>query len=568
MPDAQLIAHTEEQQSLPQSRLHGSWWRAWPLSMALVVYLLLSLWLAYTKTPWCDEGWFANPAYNLAFRGNLGSNVLEPSGFYLNAFLRGVQQRTYYVTPVHLVALAGWFRAFGASAFSARVYSICWGAITLPVLFYILRQLFPDRRVAALATLLTAMDFIFLWSTADARMEAPANALALCSLATYLHFREKDFLKAVLYSQVLGAAAVFTHPNAALVVLAMVLLAWRFDRKRVRTCDWRRLALAALPYLICGCLWGLYILQSPADFHAQFLANAAGHNSERFTKILHPDMAVLSEIDRHLGAYCIGGVWGQVMKNWMVLIPLLYIPAMIWFLLNSRRQEERQDIFATYTVAMILGITFLNGFKGYFYLIYVVPLYNTVFTLWLLRLWGRGAVVKCIAATVGLAFVGLQLAASVVHIRADEYHRDYEPAIRELAQDRIEGKSIVGTAALGFGLAFSGFKDDVRLGMYSGLSPDVVVVDRAYRMYAGFYATEEPAVFEHIEALLSKQYRLAAQHGSFWIFERVQPAADGNLVPWIDVAKIQKGEKELLAERLFRLIFSAGKMRDPEGSNL
>lgn len=550
------------------AKIMARWRWVAPLFAAIVIYLVLALWLAHTKAPWCDEGQYANSSYDLAFRGRMSTSVVEPSGYYLNAYFQGAQQRTYFNVPIQLVALAGWFRAFGASAFSARVYSICWGVITLPVLFYILQRLFPDRRVAALATLLTAMDFIFLWSTADARMEAAANALALCSLATYLHFRQEDFLRAILYSQVLGAAAVFTHPNAVLVVLATASLAWRFDRKRAQTCRWRGFVLAISPYMLFGFTWFLYILQSPADFRAQFLANAAGHNSERFTKILHPDVAVLSEIARHLGAYSIGGIWGQVMKNWMVIVPLLYIPAMIWFLLNSHRQDERQDIFATYTVAMVLGMTFLNGFKGDFYLIYVVPLYNTVLTLWLLRLWGQSISTRCIATTVALAFVALQLAISVAHIRADEYHRDYEPTVRELALDRMKGKSIVGTAALGFGLGFSGFKDDARLGMYSGLSPDVLVIDRAYRLYAGFYAAEEPGVFEHIEALISKRYKLAAQHGSFWIFERVRPEADGKIVPWVDTAKIEIGDKGKRAEQLFRLIFSTCKMRDPQGSSL
>ncbi len=53
------------------------------------VGLVLAGWIARTKAPWCDEGWFANPAYNLAFKGNLGSNVLEPSGHFLNAYLKG-----------------------------------------------------------------------------------------------------------------------------------------------------------------------------------------------------------------------------------------------------------------------------------------------------------------------------------------------------------------------------------------------------------------------------------------------------------------------------------------------
>ena len=136
-----------------------------PLLLAVFVYLALALSLAHTKAPWCDEGWFGNPAYNLAFRGNMGTSVLEPSGFHLNAYFRGIQQRTYLFPPNHLAALGAWFRLFGASVMTMRAYSICWGALSLVVLFYLLTHFFPDRRVAVAGTLLTAINFIFLWST-------------------------------------------------------------------------------------------------------------------------------------------------------------------------------------------------------------------------------------------------------------------------------------------------------------------------------------------------------------------------------------------------------------------
>jgi len=516
--------------------MSSRWWLAGVLLLAILIYVVLAVWVAYTKAPWCDEGQYANSSYDLAFRGRLSTSVVEPSGYYLNAYFRGAQQRTYFNVPFQLVALAGWFRVFGASSFSARIYSICWGAITLPVLFYILRRLFSDQRVAALGTLLTGMDFVFLWSTADARMEAAANALALCSLAAYLHFREKDFQKAVVSSQVLGACAVFTHPNAALVVLAMTIIGWRYDRNRLRLHGWRYLVLAAAPYLLFGVLWSFYIFQSPGDFAAQFLAQAAGHNAERFRTLVEPYDAIQKEIHRHLAAYADSGLWGGAKEGWMGLIPLLYLPAMIWFLWNWRRHEAPVRMFLEYTVVMLLGMTFLNGFKGYFYLIYLVPVYNAVFAVWLssFRRWGLEG--RCLAVTIGVIFASLQLSTSIVHIRADEYHRDYEPAIRELARDRTEGKSILGTAALGFGMGFSGFKDDARLGMYSGLSPDVVVIDRAYRTYSGFYRNEEPAVFQHTVTMLSTNYRLTAQYGSFWIFERDHPGLGGK--PWIDAQRM------------------------------
>lgn len=549
-------------------KTQNRWWWAPPLLVAVTIYLVLALWLARTKAPWCDEGQYANSSYSLAFHGRLASNVIEPSGIFFNNYFKGIQRRTYIAVPNQLIGLAAWFRLFGFSAFSARCYSICFGVLTLVALFYVLQRSFIDRRVAVIGTLFTSIDFIFLWSTADARMDAAANALALCSVAAYLYFRQRNLPKGILVSQCLAAAAVFTHPNSALVVLVTALLAWRFDGHRIRTCLWPVLVRATAPYLIFGCAWSLYIFRSPSDFRAQFFATVAGYHSERLTKILHPDVAMIGEIDRHFGAYCVSGLWGGVMGDWMVLIPLLYVPALIWVVLSSKRQEERLAIFTNYTVAMILGITFLNGFKGYFYLIYVLPLYNAVLAAWLLRLWRLGPSLRLLAVSLTATFVALQLSVSVLHIRADEYHRDYLPAVRELARDQAAGKSIVGTAALGFGLDYSGFKDDVRLGMYSGLNPDVIVMDRSYRLFASYFDGDEGQVFDRIVELLSSKYRVAAQYGSFWIFERVPVVSGKPAPPWLNVEPIKALKKGERSRPFFHLIFDTARLKDLRESTL
>lgn len=523
----------------------------------MAVYLVLAFGLASTKAPWCDEAWFVNPAYDLAFHGRMSSNVLEPSGHYLNAYLRGVQERTYIFPPNHLVALAGWFRIFGFSALVTRAYSICWSALALVAMFYVLLRLFPDHRVARLATLLTAIEFIFLWSTADGRPEAIANSLAICSVAVYLHFREENLGKAILTSQLLAAAGVFAHLNALLIVFSLAGMAWYLDRKRFQL---RYLAFASAPYIFFAGLWSLYILQKPSDFVAQFFPQAG--YSERWKGFLRPDFAIGTEIDRHLSAYCLDGLWPGVMNGWMVIVPFLYLSAVVWFWRSRRKLEPSQRAFLVFTIVLICGMTFLNGFKGYFYLIYVVPIYVAIFAAWLLDLWARSRAAKLVAASMAMAFVIVQLSTSIQHIRADEYHRDYVPLIDDLAHYRSDGKTIVGTAALGFGLNFRGFKDDIREGTYSGLRPDVLVIDRSYRKFAGMFETNEPPVFAHIVKMLSTNYRLAAQHGSFWILERVHPADNGKLKPWIDTKEIETVEKGKRAEYLFKVLSSKGKVQE------
>src|SRR6202044_1717056 len=98
-----------------------------------------------------------------------------------------------------------------------------------------------------------------------------------------------------------------------------------------------------------------------------------------------------------------------VMKGWMVLIPFLYLPAVVWYLARLRRHPETVRMFLTYAVSLVLGMTFLNGFKAQYYLIYVVPIYNAVLAAWLLSLWGRDKLAKSVAATIGVAFITVQL---------------------------------------------------------------------------------------------------------------------------------------------------------------
>jgi hypothetical protein len=542
--------------------MNGRWWKCVPW-LALVLFLVLSSWLAFTKAPWCDEGWWVNPAHDLAFHGRMGMSVVEPTGQFINANLRGIQQRTYTFPPNHFVALAGWLRFFGFSAFSARAYSICWSAVSLGAMFYVLLQLFPDRRVAQLAALLISMEFVFLWSSADGRPDAMANCLVICSVAAYLRLREANLGLAILASQTLAAAGVFAHLNALVVLPAFAGMVWYLDSSRLK---WRYLLPAAGPYIFFAGLWSLYILQKPGDFAAQFFPQAGW--SERWKGFLRPDLAIGTELDRHLAAYCIDDLWSGVMNGWAVIVPLLYFSALIWFLRVKRRLQKTERAFLIFTIVLLCGMTFLNGFKGYFYLIYIVPTYAAVLAAWLLNLWSRSAGGKWAAAVIGIVFALLQLTTSIQHIRADEYHREYEPAVRALAQYRAQGKSIVATAGFGYGLQFEGFKDDIREGTYSGLTPDVLVIDRSYRKFARMFEKQEPRVFAHIVSMVSTQYALTAQYGSFWIFERVNTKPDSTVAPWINVGSIGIVENGKRADYLFRSIFTKCKLQDPQGSSL
>ncbi len=527
-----------------------------PLAAAMLIFIGLATALAMTKAPWCDEGWFANPSYNLAFHGRMSTNVLNPAGHFLNAYLSGIKERTYIVPPNHMVALAGWYRLFGFSLLTMREYSIAWGAVALPSIFYILQKLIPDQRVAQLGTLFTAVDFVYLWSCADGRMDSSSNALAVTSIASYLYLRELGFSRALFVSQILSALAVFTHPNALLCQSMLAVLVWRLDRKELR---WHHLLLAAAPFLFLGCLWLTYIAQSPSDFAAQFFANAAGRDSTRFKIILQPWLAVGYELIRHIATYVISNLWSATVNPSFLLVPLFYGTSLVAFFAKRKKYTPTLRTFPLCVAAMMFVMTFLNGFKAPMYLIYILPLYNAVLAFELVWLWKFGPMKKPMAVVAGGVFIVIQITASIAHLRADEYHRYYQPAIARLKQEQAAGRTIVGTAALGFGLGFQGFEDDWRLGKYSHLEPDILVMDRSYRGFTKMFEDKEPLVFSHIAKTLTSRYRFSERFGTYWIFERVSSSHANQAFDISPVARQEDRDKALhLFERLEKFAQSNG----------
>ena len=58
---------------------------------SITVFFLLALLVASAKRPWSDEGWFASPAFNLAYRGFMGTTVLY------SPHLPRIEQHTYWI---------------------------------------------------------------------------------------------------------------------------------------------------------------------------------------------------------------------------------------------------------------------------------------------------------------------------------------------------------------------------------------------------------------------------------------------------------------------------------------
>jgi hypothetical protein len=128
----------------------------------------------------------------------------------------GIEQRTYWVMPLYLVTLAGWFKLVGFGLLRMRLLSVLAGLLALVSWFVVMWRVTDDRRVAFLAFALIAVGHASITLASEGRMDMMTAALSVAALAVYLSLRERNLEHATLAGHALAAAAMLTHPNGVL----------------------------------------------------------------------------------------------------------------------------------------------------------------------------------------------------------------------------------------------------------------------------------------------------------------------------------------------------------------
>jgi 4-amino-4-deoxy-L-arabinose transferase-like glycosyltransferase len=459
-------------------------WRKFPVSwgalLIAVVFVAFALALLFTKRPWVDEAWFTSPALDLVTHGRFGTLLLDPAGSHLrlykaDAFLRGINEHTYWVMPIHLLQLAAWGKVFGFSIFSMRMPSVLWGGIALASIGWMVRRLYEGRGAALVAAAVLAVDFGFLNGASDARMDMTCVALGLAALAVYLGLREVNFLRAVISAHVLAAAAVFTHPNGIFASAGLLLTMLWLDRHRIRPLA---VALVAAPYVILGLLWAIYCLQAPVDFAAQFSANSAA----RANDVLAPWRGVWREINGRFRNH----FWPESSIGKLKIVGILIYLAALGTLACARklRQASGCRLLLCLTILQFLCLSVFATIKVAYYIIYILPYFAAVTGIAISHLWSSyGTRARALCATALVIYLAVQTAAVInLSVATRGYQKEYKPVIAYLKSTLQPDDLVMGSAELGFSLGFENpqLVDDVWFGYWSGRRPTVLVVDRWY----------------------------------------------------------------------------------------
>jgi len=486
------------------------------LGAAIVaVYLILAVACARTLIPWCDEAWFAGPAYNLITHGYMGTPVLDPTSGWFIRDLRHIDRYTYWIMPLYSLSQALWFQLFHFGLMAVRLYSVFWGLLALASWFLVVKQITGDIGTGLLTAALLATDFTFLWGAGVGRMDMMCEALGVGGIAAFLCLRKKNLLLAMLAGHAGVAAAGLAHPMALGALAGLIALTLYYDRRRIRIAH---VAAAATPYLIGALAWGAYISKDPAVFWIQFSTDAG-------SRVISGPLLLwlkLQTVDRYL--YMFG--WApdtHGLSHLKIVVLAIYAIGLGGAFLNRRlRSDKRFRPLLLLWLASTLTMALVDREIHPFYLLHFVDPLAALLAVWLCWNWDARTVPRWALSGLVILLMLVQFAALGSRIRENRYRNSFLATTEFLSQHAGPDDRIFGSAELAFELGFEGrVVDDFRLGYRTGKEARWVVLDRnRYQEWIPALKKTEPEAYRSITAMLADHYQLVRQNADYQVYVR------------------------------------------------
>lgn len=477
---------------------------------ACVVEIVLGTVLARTQLPFCDEGFYGVPAYELSATGRLADPVLESAGV---PYLRGIDRAFYWMAPMGMVVQAGAFKLFGFGLLVQRGLSVVCGMGAVLLWYVALRHLVADR-VAAFASLLLSLDYVFLIVACRGRSDMISLFFAVAALAAYLHWREQSLGLALAVANFACALSGMVHPNGGIAAIAsLAVLTFYLDRMRLR---WRHLAIVAACYGLLAVGWGAYIAKAPDLFVAQFFGNVAG----RFSGPITLTRLVKGEVTRYISAYGVENVIG--LRRLRLLIPASNLGAVLYCAVCKELRRQSKVLLLMF-VAISLSLVFLEGGKQGWYLVNLSPLFCALLAICMHRLWNSSNLPArmIVAAQVAIVLLGI---ASLVYVANDrKLQRFYRPTVAFLNSHVGPRDMVFARSEFYFALKCRNcLRDDENLGAFSGRHAQYIVLDLDYAAHLAKLQGQNPGLYDEIAKRLNTEYREAFHNGIYRIMQRIE----------------------------------------------
>lgn len=318
--------------------------------LIIAVFLLLStILLLDDPLVWPDEAIYGDISRNLMLENRLGTDLWK-------GFIEGIENHFYSLPPLYLYTSSIWYKAFGFSIITQRLFSIFLGALSL-VIFYLVSRKFilsGSRRLKSFLplglTILLAIDTVFLKASRLGRPEIFVLLLVVCSILFYLKSTEEKIdnsrQKYLFLTGLFLGLSIITHLIAVGFALAVIFAFIYAQRKNLF--DFKKYYFLALGILIPVTIWLIYLYPN-----YQYLI----------------DQLKLVEASRH---YTIP--WYDSVLNFPLLKLSYSCYILICFLFVGFTIKSRKQPFILLSLLIVFSWIFTTLGRIYWYTVYPVTL--------------------------------------------------------------------------------------------------------------------------------------------------------------------------------------------------
>lgn len=335
---------------------------------------LLAIFLALypfnlTKYPlvWCDEAFFANPAFNLAFHGFFGTTMMPL--FY------NIASYTYWQMPFYIVLLSISFRLFGFGVLQGRIVSV--GLAFFTVIFtYLLGKELYYKDIGLLAALLLIFNPLFFFVSRTIRMDIAVACFTLVAL--YFIVRALKTGKSYYYfiTGLFSALSVLSHPNGILGVVSVILIYFmcKIDFKNHKI----KFKLKEILYMIISpilllipYLW--YISLDFPDFIRQFGSNMGSSTGNHL-------MIIFMESSRYQNLNIFINSELGILSVLLLFILMFLVVLIIIYLFKSKNSFNSKFLIINLIVPIVV-FALIDQKMSYWYFTIILPYWSLIIAI-------------------------------------------------------------------------------------------------------------------------------------------------------------------------------------------
>ena len=330
------------------------------LCFALMLFLVQAV--PYLSYRWVtDESWYAGPGYSVAQGHGVADPAIGPNDLENHFDAR---------PPGTAIVIAGFFRALGPGAVSARLGSVLAGLVVVWLTFKLTRNVFGEAG-AVVAALVVATDNLIVLTARTARPEALTIMAILVGMLAMKQYAQKNTMLWPFLSGLAMAVGTMFHITLLGYIVSLGLGAIIIDRMRGRL-PLVGAVLYSLGFatgLVPFATWILTATRGREGFRAEFLSRAV--QTSMFVRLMqeqrrYSDLIGLKMLHGHglesiplrlpiplVFLFASFLLW-RFRRSWFYTELLLLLPSLLWLIYTVNKSSRYLALLAP-VFAMVIG---------------------------------------------------------------------------------------------------------------------------------------------------------------------------------------------------------------------